>query len=151
MAGLVIFIVALAILVESIRMPVFEKGLRGVLGAPGLTPALLAGGLVLMSLILMIRSRHFAVNLALVAPPRPETWRVIAMFGLASVYAYFMPIIGFTIATFATLCVFQIVFARRLSVRYVLLVAVLLSAGIAVALKLLFSRFFFVPLPGELL
>lgn len=149
-AGLVIFTVASAALVESIRMPVFDEGLRGQLGAPGLTPALLAAGLVLMSLLLMARSRHFAFGFAL-ALPTSGTWRIIVMFGLAALYAYVMPIIGFTLATFATLCIFQIAFARRVGFRYILLVAVLLSAVVAVALKLVFSEFFFVPLPGELL
>lgn len=148
--GLVIFVISFAALIQTFRMPVYGEGLRAFLGAPGLTPGILSFGLIMMSGALMYRNRSF-VGGRLSKEVVVGQWRVWLLFGISAAYVLIMPVIGFTISSFVALFSFQMIYGKKRSLRYTLWVAVLSSAVVAAALKLLFSRFFFVPLPGELL
>lgn len=148
-AGAVFFAVALAALVEAFRMPLYGEGVRGIVGSPSLTPAILSLGMLLVSIALMVRSRGATIRLSSVSPA-PGGGRVLTMFLLAGGYAAALPFVGYTIATFVALATFQVAFSQRRSWRY-FAVVVFISALLAVMLKILFSRFFFIPLPGEIL
>jgi Tripartite tricarboxylate transporter TctB family len=146
--GVVILLVSLGALIASIRMPFYAKGLRGLFGSPGLTPGILAFGLVLMSAALVYQSRAAAkptISMTAIA----RQWRVALFFVIGALYAYLMPIIGFTIVTFGALFSFQVIYGQRRRPKY-LLIALVFSALLAVGIKFVFKHFFLVPLPGEL-
>ena len=145
-AGLVLGLIALYTLIDSIRMPYYESGERGPLSSPGLTPGLLSLGLLLLSLVLMFRARGFAWRLA-VTRPTPEAWRVLAVLAILVVYVALLKPLGYVIATFVMLAVFQFIFARRRTLAYVLIFCLGLSAVVTAALYYAFAVFFLIPLP----
>lgn len=144
LAGLVLFLVALYALVESIRMPFF--GDSGVWGSPGLTPGIVSAVLMLLSGLLMFRSRRLSLA-AFGFRFEVERARGLAVFGLIIAYVAAIPWIGYAVATFVMVFVFQVAFAAKRTLRFVLVWGVGLSAVLTVALYYLFAEFFFIPLP----
>jgi hypothetical protein len=142
--GVVLFLLSLYVLVTSYRMPHFAGS--GWLGSPGLTPGLIALVLLLLSLALMFRARDFRLRLGPLQP-RIEGLRAGACFAMIFVYILVTPLIGYVPATFALLFVFQTAYARKLSVRYVLIWSIGLSALLTFILWYVFGEIFFVPLP----
>lgn len=143
-AGVVLFLIALYTLISSTRMPYY--GDSGVWGSPGLTPGLISAVLLLLSGLLILRSRRF--SLAALRPRMTvEIWRGIAVLGVILAYAAGVPTIGYVPATFLMLMIFQIAFAPKHSVAYFLVWGVGLSAALTAALWWLFGEFFFIPLP----
>lgn len=143
-AGVVLFLVALYALVESVRMPFY--GDSGVLGSPGLTPGIISAVLMLLSALLILRSRRFRLS-SLRLGMTVERWRGLAVLGVILAYAAGVPTIGYVPATFLMLVVFQIAFAPKHSVAYFIVWGLGLSAALTAALWYLFGEIFFVPLP----
>lgn len=143
-AGLVLALLSLYVLATSLGMPHYSGS--GWLGSPGLTPGLLSVLLLLLSVALMIRARHFRVRLGGFSP-RIESLRAAGCFVMIFVYIAITPWIGYVPATFLLLFAFQTAFARKLSVRYVLIWSLGLSALLTTALWYVFGQIFFVPLP----
>ena len=144
--GAVMGIISLAMLVESIRMPYYEEGKRGLLSSPGLTPGLLAAGLLIMSLLLMFRARGFTVNLTRFRF-EPETGRVLGVVAILVAYVAAIKPVGYVIATFVMLAVFQAAFMQRRTLKTLLLWPVGLSAVITGALYYVFAKVFLIPIP----
>ena len=146
--GLVIFLIALYALIESIKMPYYEQGERGPLSSPGLTPGLLSLGLMVMALVLMFRGRANKFNFRLkLVRPAFETWRVLIVLLILVTYVALLRPLGYTIATFLMMAIFQFVFARRRTLSYVLLYCLGLSAVVTSALYFVFAVFFLIPIP----
>lgn len=143
-AGVVLFLISVYVLITSYRMPHFAGS--GWLGSPGLTPGLIAFVLLILSLALMVRARHFRLRFGRLQP-RIEGIRAGACFAMIFVYILVTPLIGYVPATFALLFVFQTAYARKLSVRYVLIWSIGLSALLTFILWYVFGEIFFVPLP----
>jgi hypothetical protein len=143
-AGAFLALLSLYVLVSSYRMPHFSGS--GWLGSPGLTPGLVALVLLLLSIALMIRARDFRLRMGPWSP-RIESIRAAGCFAMMFVYIAVTPWIGYVPATFALLFAFQTAFARKLSVRYVLIWSIGLSALLTALLWYVFGQIFFVPLP----
>jgi hypothetical protein len=143
-AGLVIFVVSLYTLVASIRMPYY--GDAGALSSPGLTPGLISAFMLVLSAVLMLRSRRFRLPLTLSAPS-VEARRVLIVFGLVFLYVLVMPWIGYPVATFLMLFAFQSIFVARRDLKFLLVWAGGLSLVLTAALYYLFGQIFLIPLP----
>jgi len=143
-AGLTIFAIATYALIESIRMPYY--GDSGILGSPGLTPGLISAVLLLLSAMLMYRSRSLSLS-GLAFSINVEGWRGLLTFGLIIVYVAVLPWVGYAPATFVMLFVFQVIFAQQRDWRYLIIWAMGLSAALTVALYYLFAEIFLIPLP----
>jgi hypothetical protein len=143
-AGLVIFVVSLYALIVSIRMPYF--GDAGALSSPGLTPGLISLFMLVLSAVLMLRSRPFRLPFVLAAPSI-EARRVLIVFGLVFLYVLLMPWIGYTITTFLMLFAFQTIFTARRDFKFLLIWAGGLSLALTAALTYVFGQIFLIPLP----
>ena len=146
LAGLVMGVIAVLVLIESIRMPYYEEGKRGLLSSPGLTPGLLALGLIVMSVLLMLRARGFRPSFKRFAL-QVETGRVLAVIAILLAYVAAIKPLGYVVATFAMLAVFQTAFMRRRTLRDLLLWPVGLSAVVTGALYYVFAKIFLIPIP----
>jgi hypothetical protein len=142
--GLVIFVISLYALIASIRMPYF--GDAGALSSPGLTPGLIALFMLVLSAVLMLRSRRFRLPFTLTTPGI-ETRRVLTVFGLVFLYVLLMPWIGYAVATFLMLFAFQTIFTARRDLRFLLIWAGGLSLALTAALYYVFGHIFLIPLP----
>jgi hypothetical protein len=143
-AGLVIFVVSLYTLVASIRMPYY--GDAGALSSPGLTPGLISAFMLVLSAVLMLRSRRFRLPLTLSAPSL-EARRVLIVFGLVFLYVLVMPWIGYAVATFLMLFAFQSIFVARRDLKFLLIWGAGLSLFLTAALYYVFGQIFLIPLP----
>ena len=143
-AGVVLALISLYVLVTSVRMPHYSGS--GWLGSPGLTPGLLSALLLLLSVALMVRARRFRLSFGGFSP-RIESLRAAGCFVMIFVYIAITPWVGYVPATFLLLFAFQTAFARKLSVRYVIIWSLGLSALLTTALWYVFGQIFFVPLP----
>jgi hypothetical protein len=143
-AGLVIFVVSLYTLVASIRMPYY--GDAGALSSPGLTPGLISAFMLVLSAVLMLRSRRFRLPLTLSAPS-VEARRVLIVFGLVFLYVLVMPWIGYAVATFLMLFAFQSIFVARRDLKFLLIWGAGLSLFLTAALYYVFGQIFLIPLP----
>lgn len=144
LAGLVIFLIALYTLFDSTQMPFY--GDAGVWGSPGLTPGLISAVLLVLSAMLMFRSRRVTFS-AFGMSVSVDRMRGLATFALIVVYAFAIPIAGYVPATFVLLFVFQVAFSERHSLAGILIWGVGLSAVLTIILYYLFAEFFFIPLP----
>jgi len=143
-AGLVIFVVSLYALITSIRMPYY--GDAGALSSPGLTPGLISLFMLVLSAVLMLRSRRFRLPFTLTAPS-VEARRVLTVFGLVFLYVLLMPWIGYAIATFLMLFAFQTIFVARRDLKFLLIWGAGLSLFLTAALYYVFGQIFLIPLP----
>jgi hypothetical protein len=143
-AGLVIFVVSLYALIASIRMPYY--GDAGALSSPGLTPGLISLFMLVLSAVLMLRSRHFRLPFTLAAPSI-EARRVLTVFGLVFLYVLLMPWIGYAVATFLMLFAFQTIFVARRDLKFLLIWGGGLSLVLTAALYYVFGQIFLIPLP----
>jgi hypothetical protein len=143
-AGLVIFAISLYALIVSIRMPYY--GDAGALSSPGLTPGLISLFMLVLSAVLMQRSRRFRLPFTLAAPSL-EARRVLAVFSLVFLYVLLMPWIGYAIATFLMLFAFQTIFTARRDLKFLLIWAGGLSLLLTAALYYVFGQIFLIPLP----
>ncbi|MEM7023556.1 MAG: tripartite tricarboxylate transporter TctB family protein [Pseudomonadota bacterium] len=144
LAGLVIFLISLYVLFDAYRMPFY--GDSGALGSPGLTPGLIASCMLVLSGVLMWRSRVFRLPNLLSAPDQ-RARRVLTVLGLVLAYVVLMPVIGYAPATFLLLAAFQIIFVRKRDLRFIILWGVGLSAVLTAILWYVFAEIFLIPLP----
>ena len=144
--GAVIGVIALLVLVESIRMPYYEEGKRGLLSSPGLTPGLLALGLIIMSALLMFRARGFRLSVERFAL-RIETGRVLAIIAILVAYVAAIKPFGYVVSTFLMLAIFQVLFMHRRTLRNIVLLPIGLSAVVTGALYYVFAKVFLIPIP----
>lgn len=144
LAGAGLALLSLYVLVSSYRMPHFSGS--GWLGSPGLTPGLIALVLLILSIALMVRARDFRLKVGPFSP-RVETIRAASCFAMIFVYILVTPWIGYVPATFLLLFAFQTAFARKLSLTYVLVWSIGLSAVLTATLWYVFGEIFYVPLP----
>jgi putative tricarboxylic transport membrane protein len=143
-AGLVIFVVSLYTLIASMRMPYY--GDAGALSSPGLTPGLISAFMLVLSAVLMLRSRRFRLPFTLAAPG-VEARRVATVFGLVFLYVLVMPWIGYALATFLMLFAFQTIFVGRRDLKFLLIWGGGLSLVLTAALYYVFGQIFLIPLP----
>ncbi len=125
-AGVFLALLSLYVLVSSIRMPHYSGS--GWLGSPGLTPGLIALALLLLSLALMVACPRTSGSASAGSRRASKSLRAGACFAMIFVYIAITPWIGYVPATFLLLFAFQTAFARKLSVRYVLIWSLGLSA-----------------------
>ncbi len=143
-AGFVIFLLGAYALYESVNMPYY--GDSGLLGSPGLTPGLIAGVLLLLSAMLMLRARGFSWS-DLSFSIDVDMWRGLLALVIILAYVAALPVVGYAPATFAMLFVFQLVFAPVRNWRYMVIWALGLSALLTAVLYYVFAEFFLIPLP----
>ena len=143
-AGAAIFLIGAYALYESVNMPF--SGDSGVWGSPGLTPGLISAVLLLLSAMLIFRSRGFAIK-AMSLAIHTEIRRGGITFVLIVAYIAALPWIGYVAATFVMLFIFQILFTARRNWRFVIVWAFGLSAILTAALYYLFAEIFLIPLP----
>jgi len=144
LAGLAIFAVSLYALITSIRMPYY--GDAGALSSPGLTPGLISLAMMVLSVVLMLRSRRFRRPFEL-RLPGIEARRVLTVFAIVFLYVLLMPWMGYAVATFLMLLAFQTIFVARRDLRFLLIWGVGLSAVLTGALYYVFAKIFLIPLP----
>lgn len=144
LAGAFLALLSIYVLISSYRMPHFSGS--GWLGSPGLTPGLVALVLLLLSVALMVRARDFRLKLGPFSP-KVESIRAASCFAMIFVYIAITPWIGYVPATFLLLFAFQTAFARKLSLLYVLVWSIGLSAVLTATLWYVFGQIFYVPLP----
>lgn len=143
-AGIVVFAIGAYALFESVRMPFF--GDSGIWGAPGLTPGILGALLMMLSVLLIVRARGFSWS-ALRLGVDAEARRGILAFAIIVAYVIALPIVGYAVATFVMLFVFQALFASQRDWRFIVVWALGLSVVLTGALYLLFAKVFQIPLP----
>lgn len=143
-AGFAVFLLAAYALYESVNMPYY--GDSGVLGSPGLTPGLIAAVLLLLSAMLMLRSRGFAWS-DMSITINVDIWRGVLVLAIILAYVAVLPLIGYAPATFAMLLVFQLAFAPTRNWRYMIIWGLGLSAFLTAVLYYVFAEFFLIPLP----
>ena len=146
LTGFVLLLFATAILVEASRFPLIP----GLSIGSGLLPMIVASGLILCSLVLIVKD--------MIARPRPKLaepgdWisdhrrliRVaIVLLGTAS-FIPLLDVIGFPVLSIAMLLAFL------LSLRVDVMTSVLVSVTASLATHTLFSKVFLVPLPWGIL
>ena len=146
-SGLVVFCVALYAFIDSYAMPSFGTPDEAAYNTPGLTPMLVSGILVILSVALMFRSRGVSFADMHFGGFGGETRRVLMTFGIILVFVIVMPFIGYAPATFLLLFAFQTVFARKRSLFFVLVWGFGLSAVLTGTLYYVFANVFMIPLP----
>jgi len=151
--ALVIFLVSLGALIQSFNMPTYGKGLKAILSHPGLTPAVVSIGLLIMSTVLLVQNyssiksiKGLLVKKEHHKTPSIEKLRVLIVFAVIVVYAILLPLLRYAKASFITLFVFQFIFIKRYNLKSILTI---LSVSLAVTyiLNWLFTNFFTIPLP----
>jgi hypothetical protein len=147
--GVILMLFSLLIVVESLRMPTFEKDWGGFYAAPGFVPLILGISLFGMSLFLCLRAvrkhghkigatRERLKGLVRAKPAQRWCLTVCYAFG----YFFVLGHIHFAVATFLALFAFMATFSRQ-KIHYLAVISALVSA----AVYLVFSRLFLVPLP----
>ncbi|CAB1078101.1 hypothetical protein D1AOALGA4SA_5866 [Olavius algarvensis Delta 1 endosymbiont] len=147
--GLILMAVSLLIVVESLRIPSFEKDWGGYYAAPGFVPLILGITLFVMSLVLFVRAvkkqgykvipgRKALKNF--VRSGRVHRWC------LAMIYAFgFFFLLGqiyFYLAAFLVLFAYMATFGEQK-----LYVSLIISVVASAMIYLVFTRIFLVPLP----
>ena len=147
--GLILMAISLLIVVESLRIPSFEKDWGGYYAAPGFVPLILGITLFVMSLVLFLRavrkqgykiipSRETLKNF--VRSGRVHRW-CLAMF-YAFGFFFLLGHIYFYLAAFLVLFAYMATFGEQ-KLYITLIISVVASAMI----YLVFTRIFLVPLP----
>jgi hypothetical protein len=147
--GLILMAISLLIVVESLRIPSFEKDWGGYYAAPGFVPLILGITLFVMSLVLFVRAvkkqgykiipgRETLKNF--VRSARVHRWC------LAMIYAFgFFFLLGhiyFYLAAFLVLFAYMATFGEQK-----LHISLIISIVAAAMIYLVFTRIFLVPLP----
>jgi hypothetical protein len=147
--GLILMALSLLIVVESLRLPRFEKDWGGFYAAPGFVPLILGITLFVMSLALFVRAvknqghkiipnRQTVVNFA--------RSKAVHRWCLAMVYAFgFFFMLGhiyFYIATFLVLFAYMATFGEQK-----LWIVATVSLAASGLIYLVFTKIFLVPLP----
>lgn len=145
-AGLAVLCVALYAFIEAYNMPSFGDPDEAAYNTPGMTPMVVSGALVIMAVALIIRSRHVSFSWTFNAIGS-ETIRVLITFGIILGFIIIMPLVGYAPATFLLLFSFQMVFARKRTIKFILIWGVGLSGLLTAILFHVFGNIFMIPLP----
>lgn len=153
--SLLLTALAVAVLVESWRMPRLENLGVHPMSAPGLTPGLIGLVLLLLGLLLLARSlrarRAAAAMAAEASPPLASSDRLRALLAIALCLVYALGLLGrlpFAWATGLFVFAFVTVFALQRARPWRTLVgAAAMAVFTAVAVTLLFEQLFLVRLP----
>ena len=147
--GLILMACSLVIVVESLKIPRFEKDWGGFYAAPGFVPLILGITLFVMSLALFVRAiRHQGYKII----PGRETLKnfvrskSVHRWCLAMIYAFgFFFLLGhiyFYLAAFLVLFAYMATFGEQK--RFVSLIISLVASAM---IYLVFTKIFLVPLP----
>ena len=147
--GLILMVGSLLIVVESLKLPRFEKDWGGFYAAPGFVPLILGITLFVMSLALFLRSlRKQGYKII----PGRETLnnfvrsRRVHRWCLAMIYAFgFFFLLGhiyFYLAAFLVLFAYMATFGEQKRS-----ISLIISIVAAAAIYLVFTKIFLVPLP----
>jgi hypothetical protein len=147
--GLILMALSLLIVVESLKLPRFEKDWGGFYAAPGFVPLILGITLFVMSLALFVRS---VKNQGYKIIPSRQTVmdfsrsKAVHRWCLAMIYAFgFYFLLGhiyFYIVAFLVLFAYMATFGEQK-----LWVELAVSLGAAGFIYLVFTKIFLVPLP----
>jgi hypothetical protein len=147
--GLILMACSLVIVVESLKIPRFEKDWGGFYAAPGFVPLILGITLFVMSLALFIRALKMQGYKII---PDREALRgflrskPVHRWGLAILYAFsFFFLLGhiyFYLAAFLVLFAYMATFGEHK--RWISLIISLIASA---AIYLVFTKIFLVPLP----
>jgi hypothetical protein len=147
--GLILMALGLLIVVESLKLPRFEKDWGGFYAAPGFVPLILGITLFVMSLALFVRSVR---NQGYKIIPNRQTFvnflrsKAVHRWCLAMIYAFgFYFLLGhiyFYIAAFLVLFAYMATFGEQKL--WVELAVSLAASGL---IYLVFTKIFLVPLP----
>ncbi len=147
--GLILMTFSLVVVVESLKIPRFEKDWGGFYAAPGFVPLILGITLFLMSLALFVRAIKFKGYRII---PAKETLKdfvrakPVHRWCLAMVYAFsFFFLLGhlyFYLVAFLVLFAFMATFGAHS--RLTSLIISLVASGM---IYLVFTKIFLVPLP----
>jgi hypothetical protein len=147
--GLILMVLSLLIVVESLKIPRFEKDWGGFYAAPGFVPLILGITLFVMSLALFVRAvkkqgyrivpgREALSNFA--RSGRVHRW-CLAMF-YAFGFFFLLGHIYFYLAAFLVLFAYMATFGEQK-----LYISLIISIVASAAIYLVFTRIFLVPLP----
>jgi hypothetical protein len=147
--GLVLAAFSLLIVVESLKMPRFEKDWGGFYAAPGFVPLILGITLLVMSLALLLRAvrmRGYRIIPGREAVRGFVRSRPVRRWCLAMIYAFgFFFLLGhiyFYVATCIVLFAYMATFGEQK--RSLALIISLVASGL---IYLVFTKLFLVPLP----
>lgn len=147
--GLILMAFGVFIIRESLRMPTFEKDWGGYYAAPGFVPMIFGGIIFLMSLFLWIRALKnggHKVNITREGLRSLLRSKTVHRWCLAISYSFFffflLGRIYFYLAAFIVLFLFMVTFGREK-----LLNVLIISLVTSVAIYIVFTRIFLVPLP----
>ena len=151
--ALVIFLVSLGALIKSFSMPRYEEGLKSTLSCPGLTPAVISIGLLIISTVLLVQNYPSIKSIKglLVKKEHHKTSsiekaRVLIIFAVIVAYAILLPLLRYVKATFLILFIFQFIFIKKYNLKSILTI-LSVSLLITYLLNWLFVNFFKIPLP----
>jgi len=147
--GLILMAISLLIIVESLRIPSFEKDWGGYYAAPGFVPLILGITLFVMSLVLFVRAvkkqgykiipgREALKNF--VRSGRVHRWCLAMIY----VFSFFFLLgqIYFYLAAFLVLFAYMATFGEQK-----LYISLIISVVASALIYLVFTRIFLVPLP----
>ena len=147
--GLILMVISLLIVVESLKIPRFEKDWGGFYAAPGFVPLILGITLFVMSLALFVRA---VKNQGYRIIPGRETLKNfvrsarVHRWCLAMVYAFgFFFLLGqiyFYLAAFLVLFAYMATFGEQKRS-----ISLVISIVASAAIYLVFTKIFLVPLP----
>jgi len=147
--GLILMVGSLLIVVESLKIPRFEKDWGGFYAAPGFVPLILGITLFVMSLALFVRAVKKKGHRII---PGREAFRNFVQSGrvhrwcLAMVYAFgFFFLLGhiyFYLTAFLVLFAYMATFGEQKW-----FISLIISAAASAAIYLVFTKIFLVPLP----
>jgi glucan phosphoethanolaminetransferase (alkaline phosphatase superfamily) len=147
--GLILMAFSLLIVVESLKIPRFEKDWGGFYAAPGFVPLILGVTLFAMSLVLFVRALKMKGYRIL---PNRETLnnfvlsKPVHRWCLAMIYAFgFFFLLGhiyFYLAAFLVLFAYMTTFGEQKRS-----ISLIISLVAAASIYLVFTKIFLVPLP----
>jgi hypothetical protein len=147
--GLILMVLSLLIVVESLRLPRFEKDWGGFYAAPGFVPLILGITLFAMSLALFVRAvknQGYKIIPDRQALADFSRSKAVHRWCLAMAYAFgFYFLLGhnyFYIATFLVLFAYMATFGEQK-----LWVGLIVSLAASGFIYLVFTKIFLVPLP----
>jgi hypothetical protein len=147
--GLILMALSLAVIIESLKIPRFEKDWGGFYAAPGFVPLILGISLFIMSLTLFVRSakkKGYKIipdreTLGKFVRSKPVHRWCLAM-GYAFGFFFLLGHLYFYLVAFLVLFAFMATFGEQS--RLTSLVVSLVASGM---IYLVFTKIFLVPLP----
>ena len=147
--GLILMALGVVVVLESLRLPTYEKDWGGFYAAPGFVPLILGITIFAMSLALLIRAvknqghrvipdKQAVTGLFRLPPVRRWCLAMVYVFG----FFFLLGHVYFYLAAFLVMFAFMYTFGEQKFI-HILLIS-LISSGM---IYLVFTRIFLVPLP----